>query len=69
MKQQLVACSWHQPKNAIVNQKTGNPIAEDIVRQVKVETHGICYQCAVKNFGDRAQKVIEKFEAMTEQRC
>jgi hypothetical protein len=58
----FVVCAWHQPKNAIVNRKTGEPITETVVRLADVKSHGVCYRCAQVHWGKVAEKVSERIE-------
>ncbi len=55
-----IACAWHEPKNTIVNRKTGQPLNEDIIRtldQNTKESSGICNVCLETHFPEQAKKL------------
>jgi len=57
LEQEYVRCANHEPRNAIVKRKTGEPMDEDLIRKTGFlfASHGHCDPCT--------QKMIDKIDS------
>jgi hypothetical protein len=62
----LVSCSWHNPKNAVVVSRTGSVVSQTAIESFPhsdaktrlLESHGMCNPCMKDMLGEKRYAIL-----------